>query len=220
MSTQQQKGIRLTVISLVIVMAVILGLFVNKILQPRVLSPKEMVNNGAIMFSTPREIGPFSLLDQNKQPFVNQRLKGKWTLVFFGFTHCPDICPTTLASFNELSGMLEEGKFADDTQFLLVSLDPARDTPEKLKTYVEFFNPDFTGVTGEFLAIHRFATQLNVAFQKVMLGDGKDPANYTVDHSGHVALINPQGHYHGFFKSPIEASKLALTYQSVRVENG
>lgn len=219
MSTQQQKGIRLTVISLVIVMAVILGLFVNKILQPRVLGPKEMVNNGAIMFSTPREIGPFSLLDQNGQPFVNQQLKGKWTLVFFGFTNCPDICPTTLASFNELAGMLEEGKFAQDTQFLLVSLDPARDTPEKLKTYVEFFNPDFTGVTGEFLAIHRFATQLNVAFQKVMLGDGKDPANYTVDHSGHVALINPQGHYHGFFKSPIEASKLALTYQSVRVEN-
>ena len=98
-----------------------------------------------------------------------------------------------------------------------MSLDPARDTPEQLKNYVEYFNPEFTGVTGEFLNIHRFAKQVNVAFQKVVLDAAS--GDYTVDHSGNVILINPDGYYHGFFKAPIETAKLALTYQSVRISN-
>ena len=194
-----------------------MGLFVNRIFQPRVLSTKELVNNGAIMFSVPREISAFELIDQNQQPFTNAQLLGKWTLVFFGFTQCPDICPATLAVFNALSKQLSDGEFIDDTQFLFVSLDPARDTPDKIKPYLNYFNQDFIGVTGEFLTIHRFSKELNVAFQKVVTD--AESGDYTIDHGGNIALLNPAGHYFGFFKPPIELDKLALTYKSVRAQN-
>ena len=103
-------------------MVLVVGLFVHKVTQPRILSPKEMVANGAIIFSLPRELSAFSLVDQNGDVFTQEKLLNKWTLVFFGFTHCPDICPTTLALFNEVSNSLQETEFADDTQFLLENL--------------------------------------------------------------------------------------------------
>lgn len=213
----RQSGIRTTVIVIVLFIVVVLALFVNRVFQDRVLSAKEMVSNGAIMFSVPRELSPLELLDQNAAPFTSERLKGKWTFVFFGFTHCPDICPTTLVLFNQLSQDLASTEYADDTQFLLVTLDPARDTAEVIKPYVEYFNPQFIGVTGEFLSIHRFAKQLNVAFQKVVTDS--ESGEYTVDHSGNVGLINPEGFYHGFYKTPLDVNRMALTYKSVRIEN-
>ena len=212
---QRKKNIRLTVVVLVAFMALVLGLFINKLMTPRILSPKEMVNNGAIMFSTPREIAPLKLIDEQGNAFDKEQLKGQWTLVFFGFTHCPDICPTTLTVFNRLSETLLDSPFAEDTQFLLVTLDPARDTPEKLAEHVGFFGSDIRAVTGEFLDIHRFAKGVNIAFQKIVEDDG----DYTVDHSGNIVLINPQGHYHGFFKPPIKHDQLSLTYKSVRMSN-
>jgi protein SCO1/2 len=215
----QKSAIRNTVIFIVVFIAVVMGLFVNRVLQgdARELSPKEMVANGAIMFSVPREISPLQLVDQNNQPFTHQQLIGKWTLVFFGFTHCPDICPTTLALFNQLSQQLADTEIAKDTQYLLVSLDPGRDTPEVIKPYIEYFNPDFIGVTGEFLAIHRFAKQLNVAFQKVVTDAAS--GEYTIDHGGNVAVINPKGFYQGFFKPPLDLDRMALTYKSLRISH-
>ncbi len=215
--SDRQNGIRNTIAGIIIFIVVVLALFVNRISQERILSPKEMVANGAVMFSVPREISPLSLIDQNQQPFTKTRFADKWTLVFFGFTHCPDICPTTLAQFNQVSEILADTEYAADTQFLLVSLDPVRDTPEKLKPYVEYFNSDFIGVTGDFLSIHRLAKQLNVAFQKVVTD--AETGEYTVDHGGNVALINPQGHYHGFYKPPLDVDRMVLTYKSVRADN-
>lgn len=215
--SDRKNGIRNTVAGIIIFIVVVLALFVNRISQERILSPKEMVANGAVMFSVPREISPLTLTDQNQQPFTNSRFKDKWTLVFFGFTHCPDICPTTLAQFDQVSEKLADTDYAADTQFLLVSLDPVRDTPEKMKPYVEYFNSDFIGVTGNFLSIHRFAKQLNVAFQKVVTD--AETGEYTVDHGGNVALINPQGHYHGFYKPPLDVDRMVLTYKSVRADN-
>ncbi|MDG2035087.1 MAG: SCO family protein [Pseudomonadales bacterium] len=215
--SDRQNGIRNTVVGIVIFITVVLALFINRVSQERILSPKEMVANGAIMFSMPREISALSLIDQNQLPFTKSRFADKWTLVFFGFTHCPDICPTTLALLNQVSDELAETDYAVDTQFLLVSLDPLRDTPEKMKPYVEYFNTDFIGVTGEFLSIHRFAKQLNIAFQKVVTDS--ETGDYTIDHGGNVALINPQGHYHGFYKPPLDVNRMVLTYKSVRADN-
>ncbi|MDA8694069.1 SCO family protein [Pseudomonadales bacterium] len=215
--SDRQNGIRNTVVGIVIFITVVLALFINRVSQERILSPKEMVANGAIMFSTPREISALSLIDQNQLPFTKSRFADKWTLVFFGFTRCPDICPTSLALLNQVSDELAETDYAVDTQFLLVSLDPLRDTPEKMKPYVEYFNTDFIGVTGEFLSIHRFAKQLNIAFQKVVTDS--ETGDYTIDHGGNVALINPQGHYHGFYKPPLDVNRMVLTYKSVRADN-
>jgi protein SCO1/2 len=162
----RKDGIRKTVLILVAIIAVLVGLFFNRAFTPRILSPVEMVNNGAVIFSTPREISAFNLLDQYSEPFTLERLQDKWTFVFFGFTHCPDICPTTLALFNSLSDKLQDTDFFADTQFLLVSLDPARDTPEALKTYIQYFNPAFVGVTGDFFAIAKNGDAAKRSFSK------------------------------------------------------
>jgi len=136
----------------------------------------------------------------------------KLRLVFFGFTHCPDICPTTMAFLDQFVAALA-GTEAEDTQVVMVSVDPARDTVEQLASYVPFFNEAFVGVTGEFLDIHRFATALNTPFRKVMLEND----DYQVDHSANVILVNPRGDYHGFFKTPLDQAKMKVTYRSARV---
>ncbi len=222
-TSEQEKGIQKTVIIIVVVVFVILGLFINRILTPRELSPKEMVSNGAIMFSTPREISDFELTDKNDQPFTKENLKGHWTLIFFGFTHCPDICPATLALFGDIKEELRETPYYNDTRFLFVTLDPARDTVEKINEYLKYFDgslrgaPDdwLNGVTGEFLTLRKFATQVNVPFQKVVLNH--DIGDYTIDHSGNLIVINPYGHFHGIYRPPLDVKRIALTYRSLRI---
>ncbi len=114
---------------------------------------------------------------------------------------------------NELLDRIPSRIEAEDTRVVMVSVDPARDTVEQLASYVPYFNPDFTGVTGDFLDIHRFATALNTPFRKV---PGQNE-NYQVDHSANVVLINPRGDYHGFFKAPLDLAKMKVTYRSARV---
>jgi protein SCO1/2 len=207
------RNIRLTVIGLLIFIGIVVAGFVNKVSQPRVMTDSELKINGAYMFETPRALPPFELTDHHGQPFDKQRLEGKWTLVFFGFTHCPDICPTTMSLLSQFMEKLDGLPEQEDTQVVLVTVDPARDDVEQLALYVPYFNPEFIGVTGEFLEIHRFATALNTPFRKVP-GQGE---NYQVDHSANVVLINPRGDYHGFFKAPLDLAKLKVTYRSTRV---
>ena len=205
----RQRGIRNTVIILLLIVASVVGLIVHKVTKPRILDQMELRAQDAILFDTPRRFSDFQLTDDHGEPFTREDLQGKWSLLFFGFTHCPDICPLTLLDLSRLLPTLPK-EIAEDTQVILVSLDPARDTPEVLNEYVAAFNKDFIGVTGEFLTLRRFANELNVAFAKVTQGEV-----YTVDHSGNIVLINPMGDYHGFFKPPFSVDKLQLTYPSI-----
>ncbi|MDY0005318.1 MAG: SCO family protein, partial [Spongiibacteraceae bacterium] len=165
-TAHQRRGILATVIGVVIFVCVVVGGFVYTMTAPRAMSDAELKANGAYLFEAARDIGDFRLLNANGQPFVPADLQGHWSLVFFGFTHCPDICPTTLALLKQLYDQLEPG-LRRSTQVVLVTVDPARDTPDKLLPYVQYFDPDFVAVTGEFLDIHRFATALNIPFRKV-----------------------------------------------------
>jgi protein SCO1/2 len=210
---RQSRGIRLTVLAILVFITVVVGGFVYRVQQPRVLTEVEMKINGLYLLETPRKIGDFALIDHHGDAFTTDRLEGVWTLVFFGFTYCPDICPTTMSFLNEFVAALE-GTEAADTEVVMVSVDPARDTVEQLAGYVPYFNPDFTGVTGEFLDIHRFATSLNTPFRKV---PGQQSDDYQVDHSSNVVLINPRGDYHGFFKAPLDLAKMKVTFRSARV---
>jgi protein SCO1/2 len=212
LTAAQSRGVKLTIAGLLAFMLVIVGSFVYRINQPRIMTDAEMKANGAYMFETPRSFDDFELVDHRGEPFTPAFFQDKWTLVFFGFTYCPDICPTTMAFLDRLMQELDGTEVHGDTQVVLVSVDPARDTPEKLADYVAYFNPDFTGVTGDFMAIHRFATALNTPFRKVP-GQGE---NYLVDHSANVVLINPRGDYHGFFKAPLDLAKMKVTYRSAR----
>lgn len=207
----QSRNIKLTIAGLLLFITVIVAGFVYRVSLPRIMTASEMSANGLYLLETPRNIGEFDLIDHHGNPFNPARLEGQWTLVFFGFTHCPDICPTTMTFLNTFLESLE-GTEAQDPQVVMVSVDPARDTVQQLADYMPYFNPDFTGVTGEFLDIHRFATKLNTPFRKVMDEDG----SYQVDHSSNIVLINPRGDYHGFFRAPLDLAKMKVTYRSAR----
>lgn len=206
---KQRRGVWFTVAGIVVFITLVLGLFLNKITTPRVLSAMELRANGTYVFDQPRIFKDFSLVNQQGEPFSLAQLEGKWSLLFFGFTHCPDVCPATLSVMKIVKDQLDPD-IAAKTQFVLVSVDPARDSVEKLAEYMPYFDSEFVGLTGDFLEIKRLANQLNIAFVKVTQGD-----DYTVDHSGNIALVNPYGHYHGFIKPPLDAARIKLTVQSI-----
>ena len=211
MKNQTSRGVWVTVALVVVFMALVVGSFINRVQQPRIMSATEMRANGLFLFETPRDPGEFALVDHHGKPFTAERLEGQWTLLFFGFTHCPDICPTTLSFLADLAGQLESTEVAD-TQVVMLSVDPARDTPDVLAGYVPYFHPDFVGVTGDFIEVLNVARAFNSPFRKVTAEDG----SYQVDHSANVILINPRGDFHGFFRAPLDLAKVKVTYRSAR----
>src|SRR5215467_8543616 len=143
--------------------------------------------------------GPFRLIDQDGQPFSDQDLKGKTFLVFFGFTHCPDICPTTLFEMSEI--MRDLGPEADRTAALFISVDPERDTPQAMKDYMSSFDPHVRGLTGDAAALAAVAKAYRVYYRKVPV-DGGD---YTMDHTAIVYLMDKEGR----FVSPFNMKRTA-----------
>jgi protein SCO1/2 len=133
--------------------------------------------------------GPFHLVDQDGQAFSDQDLKGKTFLVFFGFTHCPDVCPTTLFDMSEI--MRNLGPEADRTAALFISVDPERDTQEAMKDYMSSFDPHVRGLTGNAEALAAVAKAYRVYYKKVPL-DGGD---YTMDHTAIVYLMDKEGRF-------------------------
>lgn len=210
-TNKQRRGIRLTVLIIVLIAGSLVAGFFYAFTKARVMTKEELRDQGAYLYENPRMIPGFSLLDEQGKTLTPEAVKGQWNLIFFGFTYCPDICPTTLAQLKLLYQELEPEVQAN-TQIWLASVDPARDTPEQMRSYLAFFHPSFRGITGDFLEIHRFATALNIPFAKVP-GGGDD---YMVDHSANVALVNPQGHSLGFFKAPLDISKMKRSLLTIR----
>ena len=208
---KRRDNIRLTVIAVLLFAFAGVAGFVNKLTTPRILSDRDLRNNGAIVFEKPRIFGDISLTDHNGKPFDNGRLKGKWSILLFGFTYCPDICPTALSKLNKMVEPLTDEE-RDNLQIVMISVDPERDTQQVLSDYVPYFNEAFTGVTGNPHFIRKLAAELNIAYNRVELDDG----DYTVDHSAQLVLINPYGHYHGFFRHPQDATEMRLTWRSIR----
>ena len=207
-------GLQKTVALCVGFIAVVVGLFVYSVVRTPVLSDEALRELGVFVLPTPREISPFELAAHTGEPFTLEDLKGRWTFAFFGFTNCPDICPTTMA----VMGQARRGLSDDAFQGLLVSVDPDRDTAEALGSYATAFATDFLGVRGELEALAGFAEQVNVAFAKVPLmnDDGSaDQESYLVDHSANIVIINPRGHYHGFIKYPQQADTIRVAFQSL-----
>jgi len=149
----------------------------------------------------PKPIADFELTDHLGRPFTAAALRGRPSLVFFGFTHCPDVCPTTLV---KLARVKQAGALPG-VQVLFVSVDPQRDTPTALGLYVHAFDPDFIGLTGEASAIKRIATEFGVAVSRVDLSGG----DYTMDHSAVVFLLDRRGRMVGVFTPPFDIERMA-----------
>jgi len=201
-----------TVIGCLAFMALLLGLLVHRVLSPVAMSNQQLSDNGLFVYDVPRRISEFELTDQYGEPFTQEWLKGKWSLLFFGYTYCPDICPITMATIRQFEEILKGTEAEGQTQVAMISVDPERDTPEKLRAYVEFFDDDYIGATDEFIKVFTLARQLNIAFGYQPVGDD---GSYLVNHSGEIVLINPNGHFHGMFKIPHDPEKMARTFRSV-----
>lgn len=210
-----QKRIRLTATVIVAVILLFLTLFYLRITQPRILSHNDMMLNGLVLFEQPRALEGFNFIDHRGEPFDQNNLIGKWTMLFPGFTFCPDICPITMSVLAQMWDMVDERPLAD-LQVVMMTVDPNRDDAERLSQYVPYFNENFIGLTagiGETLYV---AQQLNIAMSVVNPETAGD--YYSIDHSGNIILINPRGHYAGYFRPPFDAGRLKLTYQSARAE--
>lgn len=207
-----QKRIIKTFVIIGIIILVFLLLFFNRMMQPRLLTNNEMLLNGLVIFDQPRSFEDFSFMDHRGQVFDQENLEGKWTMIFPGFTFCPDICPITMSLLAETWELLDE-RPRNDLQVVMMTVDPNRDTSERLAQYVPYFNESFVGITADIGKTLWVAQQLNIAMSVVNPETAGD--FYTVDHSGNIILINPRGHYAGYFKPPFDAGRLKLTYQSV-----
>ena len=190
----RRRGIRNTLLWLMAFICVILGLFFHNFLNPGLPGDDQLRELGFFHYPEYRPLSAFVLLDNEGVTIDETIFEGRWTLVFFGFTYCPDICPTTMGVLARATS-----KMSDPPAVILVSVDPERDTASSMDAYVRSFSPTFRGLTGEFDQIVLLASQLNVAFGKV---PGPDPEGYLVDHSASIAVINPKGEHVGFIKAP------------------
>lgn len=168
------------VLAIVVVVAAV-------ILLNRSQEPSYAYNGG--VFSPPAAAPPLDLTDANGNPFTLDQLKGDVTLIYFGYTTCPDVCPTTLTDFQAVKDDL--GPDADRVKFLLVTLDPERDTAAKLKEYLAFFDPDFIGLRGDEAQTAQFTKDYGITVKRVEYPDSA--TKYLLDHTALVYVIDPEG---------------------------
>jgi protein SCO1/2 len=165
------------------------------------------------VYPEPKAISPFNLSTQDGKPFDLESLRGKWSFVYFGYTYCPDVCPTTLAELARARKLLEQAGADAGTQYVFVSIDPHRDTPQRLALYVAFFDPTFLGATGSDEALSGLTRQIGIAYA---FPEGKKGDRYAVDHSSIVALFDPDARLHAVFTPPQEAQGIAEGFRKIR----
>jgi len=154
------------------------------------------------VLNPPRALTPFKLIDQRRHDFRLEQFKGKWSLVFFGYTNCPDVCPNTLGVLKQAYIDMQALKM-ELPQVVFVSVDPVRDEPELLSDYVYYFDPSFVGVTGKKDQLDNLAKQLSAVYLKAAGASGdikKD--DYLYDHSAAILLINPKAEFQAVFSAP------------------
>lgn len=198
------KG-RTLILSVVgVLIAVVVGVLVGSYLTGDNDPSQAIREAGIITLPKSRELPALQLASTTGEQVQTQALTDKWSLVFFGYTFCPDICPTTLAELRQLKKLLPE-EVQENLQVLMVSVDPNRDTTEQLQLYLHYFDPEFIGLTGELSDIQTLSNALSIPF---IPGDTSKP-RYTVDHSGNLAIISPDGRQYGFIRAPLDVKKIA-----------
>jgi protein SCO1/2 len=192
------KPARIAALAAAALIALALGAFTAS----RLSRPEPLVSGTRL--AEPRALAPFTLADQDGRAYTQAGLQGHWTLLFAGFTHCPDVCPTTLALMAQLRKRLNVGPERLDLVFL--SVDPERDTPARLKAYTAHFGAGLRGVTAPTAQLDALCANLGLAYIKV---PGARAGDYTVDHSAALVLLDPQGRVAAYFQPPHRLDTLA-----------
>lgn len=163
---------------------------------------------GGFVFPDPEPLAAFALSDGEGAPFGPDALRGGWSFLYFGFTYCPDVCPLTLAQMADLKRRLATRCTGLDDRYYLVSVDPDRDTPARLKEYVAYFDPEFRGATGAPEEIAKLAAQAKVFYEL----PADRSAGYLVGHSSTVTIIDPDGRLHAVLTTPHTGERMAADF--------
>lgn len=159
----------------------------------------------------PKSINTFNLTDDSGQAYSNDNLKGHWTLVFFGFTHCGDVCPLTLTELNKMYTQLQKETPTEQLpQVLFVSVDPQRDTQDVLHQYIKSYNPNFIAASGDEPNLNVFVKDLGVYFNKTPKSGG----GYGMDHSSQIFVFNPSGQWVGILNYPFQGPQLVQSLKT------
>lgn len=189
---------------LIAFIALVIGIVVALTIAPPSADKTQHVS----LYPQARAMPDFQLVDHNNQAFTSKNLMEHWSLVFVGYTYCPDICPTTLA---ELKGIYPElQKIPSDfpIQIVLLSVDPKRDTPKRLNEYINFFHSDFIAVTGEHPQLFPLVRAMGMMYS---MSESTDNPNYLVDHSSSVVVVNPKAQVVGRFKPEFIVGQLPVS---------
>jgi protein SCO1/2 len=165
--------------------------------------PPQLEN--AVLYPTPRAIADFHLTQANGKALSRSDWTGRWTVVYFGYTSCPDVCPTTLADFKQAWKALGERGLQDRLRFNFISIDPQRDTPDRLGKYVAYFSPDFIAATGTDEELTRLTRGLGLLYSRRTDANGA----IQVDHSGSAVIVDARAREVGMFRPPFTAKAVA-----------
>lgn len=165
----------------------------------------------ASLWPEPRPLEDFSLLDQHAQPFGPERLRGEWSLLFFGYMQCPDVCPTTLSALREMRG-LQQRSGGVLPQVVFVSLDPEFDTPEAMAPYLNFFDASFVGAAGSLEALQPLTSALHI----MRIEQNQEGAPRSIDHTSSVIVVDPEGRAVGALSPPHQPAALLARFEALR----
>jgi protein SCO1 len=168
-------------------------------------------------FAPGRKLPDFSLIDQRGRVFGSPNLRGRWSLLFFGYTNCPDFCPTTLTTLAAMQKRLRAAKTSVLPQVIFVSVDAKRDTPAQMAKYVPYFDPEFIGLTAaDQPAIEAVAKRFGVSVIIQPASDG----TYTVDHSGAIFVLDPDGRLSAILSGPFSVDALQGDFRRIVAARG
>jgi protein SCO1/2 len=161
----------------------------------------------------PRGLPDIALVDEHGARFPVDDFAGSWSFLYFGYTYCPDVCPLTLLELANVKRELAAELPMERVRFYLISVDPRRDTPERLREYVSYFDPAFRGLTGSPEALLELATAASSVF---FVPEGQGADNYLVDHSSNVVLLNPSGRLQAILTPPHSPEQLVRDFLRIR----
>ncbi|MCL7714138.1 SCO family protein [Stenotrophomonas mori] len=202
-----------------IILAIALAAGLGLLLAQKVFGPgrDDAHPTGSILrYPTPRPLPDFSLSQSDGTRLIPGELRGHWTLVFLGFTSCPDVCPTTLADLALAQKQWEKIPESLRPRVVFVSVDPERDTPVRLGEYAHAFHKDTLAATADVPSLERFATALGLVFQKAPGRNfDKNPDDYSMDHSASIAVLDPDVRLAGLMRPPFDPRQIALDLEKL-----
>lgn len=203
---------------LILVILIVIALVVSIEMYFGFLQRHEVANNvkiDGVFLAQTREINDFKLMASDGNSFTKENLKGHWTMMFFGFTNCGMVCPTTMAALGDMYKQLEKDLPLNQMpQIVMVSVDPDRDSVKRMKDYVSSFNSHFIGARAEIAETVALEKQLHIAAAKMQV-DGQGKNQYTINHSAEILLFNPKGQLQAYLSYPHQADQMAKDYKLI-----